>query len=105
MPTYEYECTKCKYVFEEFQKITDKPLLRCPKCRGKLRRLISGGVGFIFKGSGFYATDYKKSNLPELQEKKSTELKKPDKKQSLPVKVNTESSKVSAKKPDDKKKE
>jgi putative FmdB family regulatory protein len=104
MPTYEYECTKCKHVFEEFQKITEKPLLRCPKCRGKLRRLISGGVGIIFKGSGFYATDYKKSNLPEPQKKTSTELKKPDKKQSLPVKVNTESSKVSAEKPDDKKK-
>lgn len=105
MPTYEYECTKCKHVFEEFQKITDKPLLRCPKCRGKLRRLISGGVGLIFKGSGFYATDYKKSNLPELQKKQSTELKKPDKKQSLPAKVNKESSKVSDKKPDDNKKE
>ena len=105
MPTYEYECTKCKRVFEEFQKITDKPLLRCPNCRGKLRRLISGGVGIIFKGSGFYTTDYKKSNLPEPQKKQSTELKKTDNKQSLPAKVDKESSKVSAKKPDSKKKE
>lgn len=107
MPTYEYECTKCKHIFEEFQKITDRPLRRCPKCRSKLRRLISGGAGLIFKGSGFYITDYKKSNLPEVQKKQSTELKKPDKKPTLPAKVtkepNKESTKISDKKPDKKK--
>jgi putative FmdB family regulatory protein len=99
MPTYEYECTKCKYRFEEFQKITDKPLQRCPKCRSKLRRLISGGVGLIFKGSGFYATDYKKPNLPQPREKRSTELKKPDKKPALPAKIDSKPSKVTDKKP------
>lgn len=98
MPTYEYECINCKYIFEEFQKITDKPLHRCPKCRGKLRRLISGGAGLIFKGSGFYITDYKKSNLPEPKKKQSTELKKLDKKQTLPAEVSKEKSKTSAKK-------
>jgi len=77
MPTYEYECTKGKYTFEEFQKITDKPLQRCPKCRGKLRRLVSGGVGLIFKGSGFYVTDYKKSRLPQPKEEKKKDLVKP----------------------------
>jgi putative FmdB family regulatory protein len=60
MPTYEYECTSCGYKFESFQKITDQPLASCPKCDKPLRRLISSGVGIIFKGSGFYATDYRK---------------------------------------------
>ena len=104
MPTYEYECTKCKHIFEEFQKITDKPLQRCPKCRGRLRRLISGGVGLIFKGSGFYITDYKKSNLPEAKKKKSTELKKTDKKQTLPAKTDKKPPEVSPEKPEPKKK-
>jgi putative FmdB family regulatory protein len=57
MPTYEYECLKCGDVFEEFQSISDPPRQRCPKCRGKVRRLVGNGVGVVFKGSGFYATD------------------------------------------------
>lgn len=60
MPTYEYECTACSHTFEVFQKISDKALQACPKCAKKVRRLISSGVGIIFKGSGFYATDYRK---------------------------------------------
>lgn len=59
MPTYEYECTKCRKLFELQQKITDKPRERCPECRGKVIRLISGGGGIILKGNGFYATDYR----------------------------------------------
>jgi putative FmdB family regulatory protein len=59
MPTYEYECEKCKCHFEEFQSITEKPLARCPKCGGRVRRLISAGAGLLFKGSGFYTTDYR----------------------------------------------
>ncbi len=59
MPTYEYECTKCGISFELQQKMTDKPRERCPKCRGKVIRLISGGGGVILKGNGFYATDYR----------------------------------------------
>src|SRR5512136_2115947 len=62
MPTYEYECTKCGHTFEAFQSITAAPLSSCPQCRGKVRRLIGGGMGIIFKGSGFYTTDYKKSS-------------------------------------------
>ena len=62
MPTYEYECTKCGHTFEAFQSITAEPLSSCPKCRGRVRRLIQGGIGIIFKGSGFYTTDYKKSS-------------------------------------------
>ena len=60
MPTYDYECIHCGKVFEVFQKISDKPLEKCPKCNKKIRRLIGKGAGIIFKGSGFYATDYKK---------------------------------------------
>jgi putative FmdB family regulatory protein len=61
MPTYEYECEKCGLVFEEYQSITAPPLVTCKKsgCGGKVRRLISPGAGFLFKGSGFYSTDYR----------------------------------------------
>jgi putative FmdB family regulatory protein len=62
MPTYEYKCENCGNVFEEFQPITDEPLKKCPTCGGKVHRLIGAGAGLIFKGSGFYLTDYKKSN-------------------------------------------
>lgn len=63
MPTYDYKCTECDYTFEYFQKMTDEPLKECPQCKGKLKRLIGPGAGPIFKGSGFYQTDYKnKSN-------------------------------------------
>ena len=60
MPTYDYECTNCGHSFEAFQKITDKHLEKCPKCNKKVKRLISAGAGIIFKGAGFYATDYRK---------------------------------------------
>jgi putative FmdB family regulatory protein len=62
MPTYDYECKKCDHKFEIFQSIKDKPLADCPQCKGELRRLIGGGMGIIFKGNGFYSTDYKKSS-------------------------------------------
>jgi len=61
MPTYEYECTECGHLFEVFQSITAEPIKKCPKCNGKARRLLGTGIGIIFKGSGFYATDYRKS--------------------------------------------
>lgn len=61
MPTYEYECSKCGYHFEKFQSMRDEPLRKCPKCKKQaLKRLVGGGAGLIFKGSGFYITDYKK---------------------------------------------
>jgi len=62
MPTYEYECRHCGHRFEEFQSINDKPVSRCPKCGKGVRRLFGGGLGIIFKGSGFYTTDYKHSS-------------------------------------------
>jgi putative FmdB family regulatory protein len=60
MPTYDYECTECKHRFEMFQSIKDDPIEKCLKCGGKVKKLIGGGVGIIFKGSGFYVNDYKK---------------------------------------------
>jgi putative FmdB family regulatory protein len=68
MPTYEYKCTHCGHSFDYSQKITDSPLEKCPKCKKSVKRLISSGVGVIFKGSGFYATDYKKNVCPKAKE-------------------------------------
>jgi putative FmdB family regulatory protein len=87
MPTYEYKCLKCKHTFEEFQKITDKPLVKCPKCGGPVKRLISGGAGLIFKGSGFYVTDYRKPHLPKERERTGTQVKETDAKPKLPAAV------------------
>jgi putative FmdB family regulatory protein len=70
MPTYEYKCLKCGHVFEVFQKITDKPLGVCPAChKKKVKRLIGAGSGIIFKGSGFYSTDYRKKTKPDTDKK------------------------------------
>ena len=57
MPTYEYQCTRCDHVVEEFKPISAPKRQRCPECRGKVERLISGGMGVHFKGSGFYIND------------------------------------------------
>jgi putative FmdB family regulatory protein len=63
MPTYEYACPKCGHTFEAFQSMKDAPLTKCPKCKkAGLKRLVGGGAGLIFKGSGFYITDYKKKS-------------------------------------------
>lgn len=62
MPTYDYLCEECGHRFDAFQRITEDPLTSCPKCEGHVKRLISGGNGLIFKGSGFYITDYKNGN-------------------------------------------
>ncbi len=61
MPTYDYDCTECGHTFEQFQSITAAPLETCPQCGGKVQRRINGGAGLIFKGSGFYLTDYKRA--------------------------------------------
>ncbi len=73
MPTYEYECEKCGNIFEEFQSITAEPLTECRnlECGGKVRRLFSPGAGFIFKGSGFYLTDYRSENYKQAAKKDS----------------------------------
>lgn len=59
MPTYQYRCDNCGHEFEEFQSITEEPLQTCPECQGHVHRLISGGAGLLFKGSGFYITDHR----------------------------------------------
>jgi putative FmdB family regulatory protein len=60
MPTYEYHCDACEHHFDEFQSITEKPLKKCPECgRPKLRRIFGTGAAILFKGSGFYETDYR----------------------------------------------
>ena len=63
MPTYDYECSECGHELEEFQMMSEKPLKKCPACKkNELKRLIGAGAGIIFKGSGFYETDYKKAS-------------------------------------------
>ena len=72
MPTYEYQCDACDHRFELFQPITSNPIRKCPKCgRLKVRRLISGGGAIIFKGSGFYATDYRSDSYRQAAKKDS----------------------------------
>jgi putative FmdB family regulatory protein len=72
VPTYEYECQSCDHSFERFQSMTDKPLQRCPECRCKVKRLIGTGAGIIFKGSGFYETDYRSKSYQQGAKKEST---------------------------------
>lgn len=62
MPTYGYRCPSCGHEYEKLQKISDETLTKCPKCGTRGERLISGGAGVVFKGSGFYDTDYKKKS-------------------------------------------
>lgn len=71
MPTYEYRCKTCGYEFEEFQSIVDTPLTECPKCTGLVERLISGGGGLLFHGSGFYITDYRSDSYKKAAKKDS----------------------------------
>ena len=80
MPTYNYKCNNCSHVLEVFQGINDDKLTDCPKCHSviSLKRLISGGTGMIFKGNGFYITDYKKNTKKAVKNKgnKKSENKK-----------------------------
>src|SRR5947199_2584129 len=73
MPTYDYSCDSCQHEFEVFESITAQPQRKCPKCKkNKLRRLFGAGAGLIFKGSGFYQTDYRSESY-----KKAAESEKP----------------------------
>jgi putative FmdB family regulatory protein len=86
MPTYEYHCEKCKKDFEFFQSMKDAPIATCPKglCRqkswgkGKVRRLLGTGAGLIFKGSGFYTTDYRSEGYKEAAKNDATAAKPPE---------------------------
>src|SRR5216117_701344 len=80
MPTYDYSCQKCGQNFEAFQSMRDKPFRQCPEelCRlpkwghGKVKRLLGTGAGIIFKGSGFYSTDYRSESYKEAARKDSS---------------------------------
>ena len=82
MPTYDYKCDSCGEEFEHFQHITEDPLKKCPRCgKNSAKRLIGGGAGLIFKGSGFYITDYKNKGSDKKAEKETAkkETQKKDK--------------------------
>src|SRR4029077_20282788 len=69
MPTYEYACKACKHRFEELQSFSEAPLKKCPKCKKKkLQRLIGAGAAIVFKGSGFYQTDYRSDSYKQRAE-------------------------------------
>ena len=74
MPTYDYKCSNCQHTFEYFQPMSVAPLTECPECGGNLKRVIGTGAGAIFKGSGFYQTDYK-SKPSEKKNESKTESK------------------------------
>jgi putative FmdB family regulatory protein len=77
MPTYEYVCDACEHEFEEFQSMTDEALKKCPKCKKpKLRRLFGTGAALLFKGDGFYITDYRSESYKSAA-KKDVEAGKP----------------------------
>lgn len=76
MPTYDYDCEECGYHFEKFQNIRARKLTRCPRCGGRVKRLIGTGSGVLFKGSGFYQTDYRSPGYREA-EKKEKEIVSP----------------------------
>lgn len=78
MPTYEYRCPKCKTEFETFQKITATAGAKCPKCGAKAERMLSAGGGLVFKGSGFYITDYKRAGEKRGQDEGGGAAEKPD---------------------------
>jgi putative FmdB family regulatory protein len=70
MPTYEYQCQDCGHDFEQYQQITASPLRRCPSCgRTALKRLIGTGAGVLFRGSGFYQTDYRSAGYKDAAKK------------------------------------
>jgi putative FmdB family regulatory protein len=111
MPTYEYSCQKCGQNFEAFQSMRDEPYRECPKelCRlpkwghGKVKRLLGTGAGLIFKGSGFYITDYRSDSYKEAAKKESPQ--KPatvSDKSSAPKETTKESSPAQAKTPEKK---
>ena len=98
MPTYGYKCKSCAYEFEELQRITDEPLVQCPSCKKEtLVRIIGGGAGLVFKGSGFYLTDYKKpskddAKKPPTKKEMKTETKPESKPESKPSDSSTSKS-------------
>lgn len=91
MPTYEYLCDNCGHELEKFQSMSSRPLRKCPECKkSSLKRLLGAGAGIIFKGSGFYQTDYRGEGYKKQQEKEkssTTSTKASAKKDSKAVKT------------------
>ena len=104
MPTYEYKCENCGHQFEQFQSITSKPLRVCPQCgQNKLNRLIGAGSGIIFKGSGFYQTDYRNDSYKKAAASDKKTTSKPSEKKETKAKETTSTEKSAAPKTDVKK--
>lgn len=103
MPTYDYECDACGHEFELFQQISEDPKKKCPECKkNKLVRLFGTGAAIVFKGSGFYQTDYRSDSYKKGAEsakkaKESTDSKKSDSSSKSPDKSSTPSKKSEAK--------
>ena len=94
MPTYEYECEGCGHKFEQFQSMTAKPVRVCPECgKRKVKRLISAGAGMIFKGSGFYVTDYRSDGYKKAAKKEKDGTSSSSKETSSPSSSKDKSSK------------
>jgi len=75
MPTYQYQCSDCGEEFEEFQRMSDPPIESCPKCGGHAKRIVTGGAGFLLKGTGFYTTDYRGDSYRKAADKEKAETK------------------------------
>ena len=102
MPTYDYRCEACAHTLEVFQKITESPKKKCPACgKSRLKRLIGGGAGFLFKGSGFYLTDYRSDSYKKSAESdsksSSTPAEKPAEKKDAPAPKSDSTGKKKAK--------
>ncbi|MCK5564400.1 MAG: zinc ribbon domain-containing protein [Planctomycetes bacterium] len=105
MPTYDYLCSGCGHAFEKFQSITASPSKKCPECKKmKLQRLIGAGAGVIFKGSGFYETDYRSKTYTDAKTKAETKPKETEKKTDKPKAEKKKSESKKSSKPTNKKK-
>jgi len=93
MPTYTYQCKSCHHTFDLFHGISAQPSVKCPKCKRSCKRLLGAGAGVIFKGSGFYETDYKKASAGGGKAAPKTETKKETKSESKPEGKTTTNSK------------
>ena len=86
MPTYNYYCSDCDTHFSYFQKMSESPVIKCENCGGRVKRLITGGTGLIFKGSGFYLTDYKNEKKSTINDSAADSGKNGEEKQTKPEK-------------------
>jgi putative FmdB family regulatory protein len=98
MPTYEYQCDACEHKFDELQAYSDPPLKKCPECgKPKLRRVYGAGGGIIFKGSGFYQTDYRSESYKAAAKAEQESAKPAGEKDSATAKSDTSGSTAPAK--------